>query len=105
MADEYNITEVSDSLLTAARNAIRVKKAIMFDGEIKDLIRAARKELTEIGILPAKACDETDPLIRRACIIYVKAEFGLDNPDAERYRASFDTLKKHLSYSSEYIGR
>ena len=104
MADTYNKTEISEDLLYAARLAVRANRTSHFDGEIKDLIFAARKELTEIGVLPEKAYDDNDPLTRRACILYVKAEFGLDNPDAEKYRASFESLKKHLSLSSEYVG-
>lgn len=104
MADTYNATEVSEELLNAARLAVRRTRPSVLDGEIKELISAARKELTEIGVLPSKAYDDNDPLTRRACIVYVKAEFGLDNPDAERYRASFDSLKNHLSLSSEYTG-
>ena len=104
MADTYDMIGVSEDLLFAARLAVRRNRTSLFDEEIKDLILAARKELTEIGILPEKAYDDNDPLTRRACILYVKAEFGLDNPDAEKYRASFDSLKKHLSLSSEYIG-
>ncbi len=109
MADTYNKcdvceSEVSEELLYAARLAVRRNRTSIFDDEIKDLILAARKELTRVGILPAKAYDDNDPLTKRACIIYVKAEFGLDNPDAERYRESFESLKNHLSLSSEYIG-
>ena len=104
MADTYNATEVSAELLNAARLAVRRTRPSVLDEEIKELISAARKELTEIGVLPSKAYDDNDPLTRRACIVYVKAEFGLDNPDAERYRASFDSLKNHLSLSSEYTG-
>ena len=104
MADTYNKNEVSQELLYAARLAVRATRTSVFDGEITDLILAARAELTRVGILPAKAYDDTDPLTRRACILYVKAEFGLDNPDAETYREAFNTLKKHLSLSSEYIG-
>ena len=99
-----DINKVSEDLLYAARLAVRANRTSYFDGEIKELISAARKELTEIGILPEKAYDDSDPLTRRACILYVKAEFGLDNPDAERYRESFELLKKHLSLSSEYVG-
>ena len=104
MADTYNKTEVSQELLYAARLAVRATRTSVFDGEIKDLILAARAELTRMGILPAKAYDDNDPLTRRACILYVKAEFGLDNPDAETYREAFNTLKKQLSLSDEYIG-
>ena len=87
MADTYNKTEISQELLYAARLAVRANRTSHFD-----------------GVLPEKAYDDNDPLTRRACILYVKAEFGLDNPDAEKYRASFESLKKHLSLSSEYVG-
>lgn len=102
MAGSYN-REISEDLLYAARLAVRANRTSVFDNEIKDLISAARAELTEIGILPSKAYDDTDPLTRRAVILYVKAEFGLDNPDAQRYRESFDLLKRHLALASDYI--
>ncbi len=102
MADAYS-KEVSPDLLDAARLAVRATRTSRFDNEIKELISAARAELTGIGILPSRAYDDSDPLARRACIVYVKAEFGLDNPDAERYRKSFEMLKNHMSLSSEYI--
>ena len=95
--------EVSEDLLYAARLAVRANRTSVFDNEIKDLISAARAELTEIGILPSKVYDDEDPLTKRAIILYVKAEFGLDNPDAQRYRESFDLLKRHLALASDYI--
>ena len=72
------------------------------DGEITDLIEAARADLMQVGILTAKAQDEGDPLIKRAIVCYVKANFGLDNSDAERYDASYQSLKRHLALSNEY---
>ncbi len=99
-----NINDISEDLLSAARFAVlRGNRATVFDEEIKELIIAARADLTGIGILPSKAYDDTDPLTRRAVILYVKAEFGLDNPDAQRYRESFDQIKRHLALSSDYI--
>ncbi len=74
-----------------------------FDDEITDLIGAARADLLLGGIKAAKVEDESDALIKRAIVCYVKAEFGLDNPDAEKYRNSYETLKRHLQLSSEYI--
>ncbi len=73
------------------------------DGEITDLIEAARADLIREGILAPKAQDESDPLIKRAVGLYVKANFGLDNSDAERYSASYQSLKTHLALSNEYI--
>lgn len=72
------------------------------DGEIKDLISAARDDLVLGGVLPVWALDETDPLIKRAVGVYVKAEFGLDNSDAEKYRAAYDKLKAALTVSTKY---
>ncbi len=72
------------------------------DGEITDLIEAARADLIREGILASKAQDESDPLIKRAVGCYVKAHFGLDNSDAERYDASYQSIKKHLALSKDY---
>lgn len=74
-----------------------------FDGEIKDLISAARDDLVLGGVLPVHTIDESDPLIKRAISVYVKAEFGLDNPDAEKYRAAYKELKNGLTLSTKYI--
>lgn len=72
------------------------------DDEIVDLIEAARADLILEGILASKAQDEGDPLIKRAIGCYVKANFGLDNSDAERYEASYQSLKTHLALSNDY---
>lgn len=74
-----------------------------FDEEILDLIEAARADLLLGGIKSEKVEDENDALIKRAIICYVKAEFGLDNADAEKYRESYNMLKRHLMLSSEYL--
>ena len=75
-----------------------------FDGEITDLINAARTDLLDDGILPEKVNDPNDALIKRAIVSYVKAEFGIDNPDAEKYRSGYQSLKTHLMLSVDYIG-
>lgn len=75
-----------------------------FKGEIADLIGAAKADLLLGGISPAKVHDENDSLIKRAVVTYVKAEFGFDNPDAERLKESYYNLKTHLMLSSEYLG-
>ena len=73
-----------------------------FDSEITDLIAAARGDLMLAGILPAKANDDTDPLIKRAITVYVKANFGWNNPDAEKLQQSYAMIKGHLALSQEY---
>ena len=95
---------VSDELIGAARLRVRMGSSLTFDSEIRELIAAARADLVREGITTEKVMDENDPLIRRALMLYVKAEFGLNNPDSEKYKNSYETLKRHLALSCEYTG-
>lgn len=73
--------------------------------EIEDLIEAARSDLIRAGVSPekVKANDEQlDPLIKRAVTVYCKANFGYDNPDAERFQQSYDMIRQELSLSGDY---
>ena len=72
-----------------------------FDGEVQDLIDAAKSDLVLSGVHESKISD-TDPLIKRAVALYAKANFGLNNPDAEKYLVAFTSLKNHLTLSAEY---
>lgn len=90
-------------ILNDIKTALRISiNNTAFDSEIADLIAAARADLILAGVLPAKANDDNDPLIKRAITVYVKANFGWNNPDAERFQLSYDLLKGHLSLSQEY---
>lgn len=75
-----------------------------YDTEIQDLIDAAVQDLILSGVHMVAAQDYTDPLIKRAISIYVKTNFGYDNPDAEKLQKSYDMLKTHLALSGEYNG-
>lgn len=75
-----------------------------FDTEINDLISAARQDLILSGVDSTKANDDTDPLIKRAISLYCKANFGFDNPDADRLQQSYNLLKMSLALSSDYNG-
>lgn len=89
--------------LAELRKTLRINHS-RFDSEISDLVAAAGADLRLGGISEIKAEDVTDPLIRRAITLYVKAEFGLDNADSGKYRESYDMLKRHLMLSTEYTG-
>jgi len=91
------------AILDDARKALRMSN-IALDSEITDLIDGARQDLILSGILSTKTNDDTDPLIKRAIIIYTKANFGFDNPDAERLQKSYDSLKMSLALSTDYTG-
>ena len=95
------MADVSQPFVKDIRDRLRVKHT-RHDKEITDLIGEARAELLSVGILASKVNDEQDMLIRRAIFTYVKAEFGLDNDDSEKYRASFEKQKIHISNMAEY---
>ncbi|MEK4381171.1 head-tail connector protein [Aeribacillus sp. FSL K6-2848] len=87
-------------MLESVKRALRVTVSD-FDEEIQDLIDAAKRDLEIAGVDKDKIVD-TDKLIRRAIITYCKANFGYDNPEAERFQQSYDMLKQHLSLSYDY---
>ncbi len=84
-----------------------VKTALRFSGtsldtEIQDLIEAAKADLQLSGVHPDKI-SITDPLIKRAIVVYCKAHFGYEDPQqAERFGQSYAMLKQHLTLSAEY---
>ena len=93
---------VSSEYLASVRLYVR-NNSTALDAEIKDLILAARGELILGGVLPARAADENDALVKRAVTTYVRAEFGLENEDADKYRASFKAQKIALALADSYI--
>lgn len=94
--------EISAEYLASIRLRLR-RSSNVLDEEIKDLIRAARDDLVLGGVLPIRAKDESDALIKQAIATYVKAEFGLDNEDSEKYRDSYHKQKVALALASDYI--
>jgi uncharacterized phage protein (predicted DNA packaging) len=88
------------ALLDDVKIALRISHTAL-DGEINDLIAAARQDLVLSGVLPIKVTS-TDPLIKRAIITYVKAHFGYDNPDHERLLAAYTHLKMSMTLAGDY---
>ena len=72
-----------------------------YDLEVLDLIEAAKLDLKIPQINELKIL-ESDPLIKRAIILYCKANFGLENKDSEKYQKSYDNLVEKLSLSLFY---
>lgn len=85
-----------------------VKLSLRIDGndlntEVLDLIDAAKLDLSIAGVSESKLITP-DALIKRAVILYCKANFGYDDSKvAERFEASYLSLKQHLTLSSEYM--
>ena len=92
---------VTDDYIADMRERVRTAQN-RTDGELRDLVEAARVELILAGILSTKANDETDPLIKAAITTYIKADYGIDVPDADKYRNSFDIQLKKMAVSSTY---
>lgn len=93
------------SLIDDIKPSLRISKMnLAFDIEVQDLIDAARQDLKLAGISSVKADaeDNIDPLIKRAITTYAKANFGYDNPDADRLKDSYESLKNHMSLSGDY---
>jgi uncharacterized phage protein (predicted DNA packaging) len=88
-------------MLSDIKDVLRVSGDNL-DSEILDLIGSARKDLILAGVLASKANSDTDSLIKRAVSLFCKANFGWDNPEAERFENSYYNLKKHLLLSEEY---
>ena len=95
------MADISIQYVAGIRQYLRINHT-RFDAEITDLIGAARADLLLGGISEKKVNDESDALIKRAIVVYVKAEFGLDNAYGDKYRESYGMLKRHLMLSSEY---
>ena len=88
------------AMIDKVKVALRISSATTaYDGEITDLISAAEADLLLSGVV---AIDETDVLIIRAVTTYCKANFGWDNPDAERLQSSYNSIKGHLTSSADY---
>lgn len=88
-------------MLVSVKDALRVS-GVDLDGEIQDLIDGAKADLSLSGVERTKILD-TDPLIKRAVILYCKAQFGYDDPKiADRFQQSYTSLKQHLTLSAEY---
>lgn len=90
-------------LLSDVKLSLRITNAA-FDSEIEGLIAAARGDLIRSGLSADKVdADPVDPLIKQAITTYVKANFGLDNEESEKYQRSYAMLRNDLSLSQDYL--
>ncbi|WMJ83401.1 phage head-tail connector protein [Oscillospiraceae bacterium LTW-04] len=85
-------------MLEAVKLALRITTKY-FDAELNDLIAAAQADLTLCGVTVVGK--ESDPLIKRAAVLYCKAHFGADD-NAGRYQQSYDMLKGSLMIAGDY---
>lgn len=88
-------------MLTSVMIALRISHS-QLNSEIEDLIAAARLDLIQSGIAAEKAESNNDPLIKRAIIVYCKANFLANKEEASRFQESYNLLKNHLSLADDY---
>ena len=86
------------AILDQVKVALRTTSSA-FDDEITGIIAACKIDLTEGG---AANTDDTDALVLRAIILYAKANFGMANPDMEKYQKAYDRLKILMALTEEY---
>ncbi|WBO90838.1 head-tail connector protein [Bacillus tropicus] len=88
-------------MLEVVKKALRISHNAL-DDEIADLIEAARTDLKLSGVSGFKSNDDTDPLIKRAIIMYTKANFISNAKESERFQLSYNMLKNHLTLAGDY---
>ncbi len=100
---EKEKTEIGNDFLIEARGFLRITiNDTVINSEITTLIKACQKDLIKNGITSTKANDTEDSLIKMAILLYLKAEYGLDNKNYEKFHASYEQLKIELSLTDEY---
>lgn len=92
---------MADTLLNDAKLVLRMSEECMdFDMEIQDLIDAS---LQDLGLAGVENRETEDPLIKRAVLTYVKANFGEAKSDVyNRLKVSYDEQKAQLSMSLDH---
>ena len=87
------------ALIDDVKLALRINSTT-HNTEITDLINSAIADLTRLNI---DATNTTVPLIKRAIVTYVKANFGYDNPDAQLFKEAYRFQVAELAMSDEYL--
>lgn len=87
-----------ETVLTEVKMALRIKSSTFDAAEITPLINACLIDLELAGI---KKLDITDGAIKRAIVLYCKANFG-NIEDAERFDNNYQAFKKNLALSTLY---
>ncbi len=91
------------ALIDDMRGYLRIDESdTSFDTEIQDLINAAQTDLLEVGLSPTMVSAATDPLIKRAIVVYAKANFGYDTDNMPGFTEAYESLKVKLMNTADY---
>ena len=86
-------------LLSYVKKLLRQTETKAFDEEIENLVDAC---LIDLEISAVDMIEDIDPVIQRAIGLYVKANFGFENPDRDGLLDCYNSLKTHLAISKKY---
>ena len=87
-----------ETILKQVKTALRITTTAFDSDELTPLINACLVDLELAGI---KKLDITDDAIKRAIVLYCKANFG-NVEDAERFDNNYQAFKKNLALSTLY---
>lgn len=78
-----------------------------FDTELQDLVDDAVTDLIAAGVVKAfmdawLIAPDSDKRIKRTVIVYVKSQFGWNNPDADKFKVVYEDRKCAITQSNEY---
>jgi hypothetical protein len=86
------------AILDDVKLSLRISSTA-YNTEITDLVEACKADLSLSGI---NTTDDTDTLIKRCIMSYVKAYYGYNNPDSDRLKEAYESLKRHLALTESY---
>ena len=83
----YVISDLAKSMLEELRLSLRIS-GDMYDREILTLAESAFQDMERVGV-NEDYIQELSSRVRNAVICYVKAHFGYDNSEANRFNTSY----------------
>lgn len=87
-------------MLEKVKLSLRVTNKV-FDDEVQDLIDAAKLDLYAGGV-SQESLASPDALVQRAIVLYAKANYGMANPDSEKYDDAYHNVRQKLSLSGKH---
>jgi hypothetical protein len=91
-------SQLLEEMLQKAKITLRIR-TVVFDDEIRDLIKAGYEDLDTRGVLTLT--QKKSPLLIRAIMTYVRLNFGEpENPD--RLKRSYDEQKAQLMTTTNF---
>ena len=91
------VPEITEDMLNEAKLWVGYSKNV-FGEEIEQTMQACAIDLGNAGVVNT---DFTDPLIKQAVKLYLKAQFRSDDGD-NKFANAYEHLKKALALSSDY---